>query len=272
MVYRPIAIAILAGLSSAWTLAQPENPPKPSNAMLDGTRTSAPAALAPQAPANPPLSIEQRGDILMARKEYREAIDMFRQGSPKDPVLWNKEGIAYHQLTQLPNARKSYEQALKLKPDYVEAMNNLGTIYYAQRSFRRSISWYNKALKLAPNEARSASIYMNLGTAEFARKRYEQATIAYQAALKLDPEVFEHHGTFGVMLEEHSVQERAKYHYYVAKVYAKGGRTELALQYLRKALEEGFKEKDKLNKDPEFAAMRDMPEFKQLLALEPRVL
>ncbi len=272
MVYRPIAIATLAGVSSVWAFAQTANPSKPVNSMLDSTRTSVPAAVMPQADVSPGLTVEQRGDILMARKEYREAIDMFRTGSPKDPVLWNKEGIAYHQMTQLLSARKSYEQALKLKPDYVEAMNNLGTIYYAQRSFRRAISWYSKALKVAPAESRCASIYMNLGTAEFARKHYDQATTAYQMALKLDPDVFEHHGTFGVMLEEHSVQERAKYHYYLAKLYAKGGRGELAIQYLRKALEEGFKERDKLNKDPEFAGIRETPEFKQLLASEPRVL
>ena len=45
-----------------------------------------------------------------------------------------------------------------------------------------------------------------------------------------------------------------------------------ALQYLRKALEEGLKERKQLEKDPEFASMRDTKEFKDLLALEPRVL
>jgi hypothetical protein len=74
------------------------------------------------------------------------------------------------------------------------------------------------------------------------------------------------------MLEERSVEERAKYHYYWAKTYAKNGRNELALQYLRKALEEGFKEKKQLETDPEFASLRDTKEFKDLLALEPRVL
>jgi pentatricopeptide repeat protein len=58
----------------------------------------------------------------------------------------------------------------------------------------------------------------------------------------------------------------------VAKLYAKNGRTELALQYLRKALEEGFKDKKQLEKDPEFLSLRDLKEFKDLLALEPRVL
>jgi tetratricopeptide (TPR) repeat protein len=263
MVYQPLGLIFFSGLGSILLFAQG------GSAMLDGTRTAVPVQTQTPKPA---LSPEMRGDIFMARKMYREAIEAFKEGSPKDPVLWNKTGIAYHQMLQMDNARKSYEQALKLKPDYLEAMNNIGTIYYAKKSYRRSISWYNKALKLAMGEPRSASIYMNLGTAYFSRKRYQDATNAYQTALKIDPDVFEHHSSFGVMLEERTVEERAKYHYYVAKLYAKSGRTELALQYLRKALEEGFKERDKLAKDPEFAPMRDTDEFKILLASNPRVL
>jgi hypothetical protein len=58
----------------------------------------------------------------------------------------------------------------------------------------------------------------------------------------------------------------------MATLYATEGRNELALQYLRKALEEGFKERKKLNEEPAFAALRELPEFKELLTLEPRVL
>lgn len=231
-----------------------------------------PAAPAAARPGNPELTPEMRGDIFMARKMYREAIDAFREGSSTDPVLWNKIGIAYHQRQQLNDAKKSYERAIKLKKDYVEALNNLGTVYYASKSYRRAISWYKKALKLAPNEPKSASIYMNLGTAYFARKKYEDATKTYQTALQLDPQVFERHSNYGVLLEERSVTERAKYHFYVAKLYAKEGRNELAIQYLRKALEEGFKERKKLEEAPEFAGLKDMPEFKELLTKETRVL
>ena len=84
--------------------------------------------------------------------------------------------------------------------------------------------------------------------------------------------MFEHHGNYGVMLEERNVEERAKFHFYLAKLYAKDGRNDLALQYLRKALEEGFKEKKKVEEEPEFAGLKDLPEFKELLAMEPRVL
>jgi tetratricopeptide (TPR) repeat protein len=256
MHFRFLAIVFGASLLPSVALAQ-------VNSLVDGTKHT---------PVTPQLSPESRGDIYMARKMYREAIDTFREGAPTDAVLQNKIGIAYHQLSRLDDARKSYERALKLRPDYVEAMNNLGTVYYAKKSYRRAITWYSRALKLAPADPKSAPIYMNLGTAWFARKKYDQTTKAYEHALALDPDVFEHHGTFGVMLEERTVEERAKYHLYLAKLYAKDGRNELALQYLRKALEEGIKEKKKLEQEPEFAKLRDTPEFKELMATEQRVL
>jgi tetratricopeptide (TPR) repeat protein len=231
--------------------------------MVDGTR-----AAQVETP-KPVLSAESRGDIFMARKMYREAIEAFREGPPKDAVLRNKIGIAHHQLMQLDTARKYYEQAVKLKPTYSEAINNLGTVYYANKNYRRAISQYKKAIKIAPD---SASIHSNLGTAYFARNQIVLATEEYGIALKLDPNVFEHHSSYGVMLQERNVQDRAKFHYWMATLYARDGRNELALQYLRKALEEGYKERKKLPDDPAFAGLRELPEFKLLLALEPRVL
>jgi tetratricopeptide (TPR) repeat protein len=181
-------------------------------------------------------------------------------------------GIAYHQMLQFASALKYYQEALRLKKDYPEAINNIGTVYYARKDYRRSIAYYQRALKIAPQDVRSGSIYSNLGSAYFSRKRYKEAAAAFQTALTLDPEVFEHRSNYGVMMEDRNVEERAKYHYYVAKLYAKNGRNELALQYLRKALEEGLKDRKQLEKDPEFATLRDLQEFKDLLAQEPRVL
>jgi len=205
---------------------------------------------------------------MMARKMYREAIEAFQEEPKKTAVTYNKIGIAYHQLQELERAKQNYEQALKLKKDYAEAFNNIGTVYYAKKSFRRAIRYYDRALALTP----SASIYSNLGTAFFARKKYPEATAAYEKALQMDPDVFEHKSNVGTLLQDRNVEERAKFHYTLAKMYAKTGRNELALQYVRKALEEGFKDRNKLNEDPEFQTLRETPEFKELLATEQRVL
>jgi len=254
MLIRPAALLLAAALSSA-----------SAQAMLD---TPAPAA-PPQTEA---LSSESRGDIFMAEKKFREAIEAYQENGAANPVVQNKLGIAYQQLQQLDNARKEYERAITLKPDYMEALNNLGTVYYARKSYRRAINWYNRAIKAAPDEKRAAVVYENLGRAWFNRKNYARADECNLAALRLDPDVFRSHGTIGQILEETSVEERAKYHFHQALVFARAGQTDQALQYLRKALEEGYKNKKSLDEEPDFATLKELPEFKELMTRVPRVL
>ena len=215
------------------------------------------------------LTPEQRGDVYMARKMYREAIETYALG-PKDVALtWNKVGIAYHQIGNYSLARKNYEKAVKLDPKYADAINNVGTVFYAQKKFGTAISRYKKALAINP---KSASIWGNLGTAYYARNKFDDMFNCYKTALELDPMVFEHRNSFGVVLQERTVTDRARYHYELARMYAHTGQNELALQYLRKSLEEGFKDKTKVNEAPEFAAIRKLPEYAEIMALEPRVL
>ena len=267
MRFRPLVITFAAVLVTGSAVAQN------SAARADAGQTSDAVSAQREVPVEkPPLTPEVRGDIFMARKQYREAIDAFRQGPQNDPVLWNKMGIAYHQMVQLDTAMKDYQQAVKLKKNYVEAINNIGTVYYARKNFRRAITYYLRAIKLSPEKARCASFYSNLGAAYAGRKDYVSAAEAVKTAVSLDPDIFEHQGGYGVLLEDHNVADRYKWHYLLAKTYALEGRTELALQTLRKALEEGLKDKKQLEKDPEFASIRDTQEFKDLLALEPRVL
>lgn len=228
---------------------------------------SVPPASAPTAVTS--LTPELRGDIYMARKMYREAIDVYRQGSPSSPILTNKIGIAFHQLLQLDLAKKNYERAVKLDPKYPEAINNLGTIYYAQKSYRRAIGYYKRALRYTNP---TASIYANLGAAYFGRKDYKHASECYEEALKLDPEVFEHHSGYGTLMQERTIDERATFHLYLAKFYAKSGARDRALLYLRKALEEGIKNREKIPAMPEFTLLKTDPDFQQLLADNPKPL
>lgn len=240
-----------------------------ANTLRDEARTaSATAAPAAPKPATP-VSYEMRGDIFMARKMYREAAEAYKQGPQDSAVVLNKTGIAYHQMLDLITAEKYYRLSVRANPKYAEAINNLGTIYYARKSYRRAVNEYKKALRIHPQ---SASVLSNLGTGYFARKDYKRASEAWQEALAIDPEVFETRSTQGVLLQERSVEERGKFHFMMAQQYAKKGLNDRALQYIRKALEEGFKERKKIFEDPVFASLRETQEFKNLMAVEPRVL
>src|SRR5579871_6826750 len=158
-------------------------------------------------------SLEQDGDLHMLHKNYREAIDTYAEitrVSPNNAVVWNKQGIAHHQLLEFKLARQCYKRAIKINRKYSEAINNLGTIYYAVKNYGRAIRYYQQALEIAPA---SASIYSNMGTALFSRKKYPEAMTAYRKALELDPEVFEHKNAYGVLLQERTIQDRAMFDY-----------------------------------------------------------
>jgi len=48
--------------------------------------------------------------------------------------------------------------------------------------------------------------------------------------------------------------------------------TDRTLQYIRKALENGFKEREKFKAEKEFSSLQDNMEFQQILAAEYKVL
>lgn len=240
----------------------------PSNLVSNAFDSTSRPQHADTAPGNS-LTADQRGDVFMARKMYREAIDAYRQGSPNSAVLANKIGIAYHQLSDFQAARKQYDRAIKLDKNYADAVNNAGTVYYAQKKYRTAIARYKKAIAMSPD---TASFWSNLGTAWYSRGKFVEMADAYHKALLLDPNIFEHRGTVGTELQDRTVADRARYHYELARMYANVGKNELALQYLRRSFEEGLKDRVKMTDAPEFAALRETGEFKELLTLDPRVL
>jgi hypothetical protein len=67
-----------------------------------------------------------------------------------------------------------------------------------------------------------------------------------------------------------SVQDRGAMNYYMAKGCVRAGQNERAIEYLRMALNEGFTSPKKIAADGEFAALRDVPAFQQMLAAQQR--
>jgi tetratricopeptide (TPR) repeat protein len=257
------AVAWFGAVSPGWAQLLNQEGLRAATASVTGN----PANPALSTPA-PKLTPEMRGDIFMARKMFREAIDKFRECPPSAGVD-NKIGIAFHQLLQLDLAKKNYEAAVKLDPKFPQAINNLGTVYYSRKNYRKAMKCYRKALKLNPQ---SASIWVNLGSAYFAKHDIKRAAQCYDKAMAIDPLVFEHRSSYGTLLEERSVEDRAKFHLYLAKAYAQRGDKDKALIYLRKALEEGLKERKKIPEMPEFASIKTDQAFKELLIQDPKPL
>jgi tetratricopeptide (TPR) repeat protein len=206
-------------------------------------------------------------DILMARKDYREAAFSYKRmvdENPRNAIYWNKLGIALHQQSDLASALKSYQQAVKVNPKYADAQNNIGTIWYQRKKFGKAIRAYERALKMRND---MAVLYSNLGYAYFGEKKYEESIGAFRHALAIDPQLFEHSSSrAGSVLQDRSVSDRGRFYFLLAKSFAEAGNFERSLLYLRKAKEEGFASLSQVKSDPSFSAMLQLSETQEILA------
>ncbi|HEU5402098.1 MAG TPA: tetratricopeptide repeat protein [Terriglobales bacterium] len=222
--------------------------------------------------------LESQADALRSQKDYVSAANLYRDAlrkMPKNAVLWNKLGMTelvigagaqgFQQTSRFNSARQDFERAAKLKKDYADAVNNLGVVYYQQGEYNKAVSRYKSAIAIR----NSASFHSNLGSAYFAQKKLPLAMNEYLLALQLDPEVFERSSTTGLIGRVSRPEERAKYAFMLARLYAKVGDVDHAITQIQTALENGYKELDPLYKDQEFAAVRNDPRFAQLMENKP---
>jgi tetratricopeptide (TPR) repeat protein len=71
-----------------------------------------------------------------------------------------QEGIACFESGQYDKAIEPFMRALKLKPDYAEAHNNLGAVYHKLRLYEKAIDSYREAIRIKPD---FADAYLNIG-------------------------------------------------------------------------------------------------------------
>jgi tetratricopeptide (TPR) repeat protein len=105
-----------------------------------------------------------------------------------------------------------------------------------------------------------------LGAAYFGKKQFDKAIQNYSKALELDPDIFERSSRAGILAQLPSPEDQAHYDYVLAKLYAKSGSPERSLHYLKKAMEEGYKDIKNVYKDSEFSTLRKDPRFVELMA------
>ncbi|HUO18092.1 MAG TPA: tetratricopeptide repeat protein [Verrucomicrobiae bacterium] len=210
--------------------------------------------------------LEKKADQLRVSKLFLDALDYYHAALAKEPSsarLLNKIGITELMMQRYREAKKSFEKSIKADHTFADAYNNLGVVFYENRKYAPAIKEYRKAIVIDGN---SASFYNNLGAALFSKKEFEPAVQAYQRALELDPDVFERTSRGGVQAQLPSPEDRARYDYTVAKLYAKMGLDDQSLEYLRKAMEEGYKDFNDVYKDAEFAQVRKDKRFAELIA------
>jgi tetratricopeptide (TPR) repeat protein len=213
--------------------------------------------------------LESAGDRLQGEESHLDALDYYQAAlakKPGDARLYNKLGIVELQMQRYKEARRHFEKAIKNERTFASAYNNLGSVYYGQRNYGAAIKQYRKAIQLEPAVA---SFHANMGAAYFAKKDFEAAGMSYARALELDPDVLERHAHSGIAAQLPQSVDVARYAFVMAKLYARSGAFDRALEYLQRAIAEGYKGMEEVFKDADFTGLRKDPRFAELVADQP---
>lgn len=248
---KALLIATVLMLAMAW----------PRIASADPTEAEQKASLSVMTVAE----LETKADSLRAQRDFMEAIRYYKEALKRDPKnaqLFNKMGIAELRLDHYQAAQTAFQKAIKLNDKSSHAYNNVGVVYFTQKNYGKAIKYYKKALAI---EETNATYHSNLGTAWFSQNKVDRAMAEYSRAIELDPEVFMKSNQGGSAARIVNSEDKAKFEFMLAKLFAQRGDWDNCFHWLQKAKEDNYGSMKDVYREAEFAKVRQDPRLAQIV-------
>ncbi|MBN3910532.1 MAG: tetratricopeptide repeat protein [Nostoc sp. NMS1] len=129
-------------------------------------------------------------NLLVSVNEYEGSLTSYDQALKIQPdyhYAWNGKGNALANLGRNTEAIASYDQALKIQPDLYQAWYNRGNALGKLGHNEEAISSYDQALKIQPDLYQA---WYNRGIVLRKLGRFEEAIASYDQALKIKPDYY----------------------------------------------------------------------------------
>jgi Flp pilus assembly protein TadD len=196
-------------------------------AKLKATATAAPKAL-PNELQNVAIGARknlEQGKYRTAEKQYQTVLDK----DPKNLDALSNLGVVYFRSGKTRSAESTLKKALAIAPNDDFVLTTLGIVHYRQSRFDEALKELRKAIEINPN---SATAHNYLGITASQKGRQQEAEKEMLQAIAKDPNYADAHFNLAVILitTQPSSRELAKEHY--AKATALGTQPSPSLERL----------------------------------------
>jgi len=147
---------------------------------------------------------------------YTVSLKMLQQKVPDAARDAYMRGVNFHKEGRLGEAIMAYGEALRLFPQYIQALSDVGTIYTLFNRPDSALSFLRRAQQV---DKENPIIRLNIAAALFTKHEYDSAMKVLQEALRSDP-------------------QKSLALYYVARIQHAQKKHEEAERTLRQALQE----------------------------------
>ena len=107
------------------------------------------------------------GNELLKKENFVGAIESYNKALEieKDYRIYYQKGVAQKKSDDLNGAKASFEEVLKLKPDFEAGYNSLGGVNFALGNYPGAIDNFEKLLKITQSEETKKAVQTNLSLA-----------------------------------------------------------------------------------------------------------
>lgn len=121
----------------------------------------------------------QQGKAADAKENFERATKLQASSPLTLPDAWNNLGLLAARAGQSDEAIQLFQQSLKLNPDHLVALENLGNVYRQQKQWEDARTTLERAVAVGPNDAEAnyslGMVYAQLNDSDRARDYLERS-------------------------------------------------------------------------------------------------
>lgn len=198
------------------------------------------------------FALFNKGNIYWFLERYRDAIQIYHEYLDSEPESFEAMTClaeCYDRVGDIESSKKYYHQAIELSPEFGDAWYGLGLIELNQDHYDDSLNY----LRIAINtDSENPEFWYAMGRAQYSKKEVKAALKCMIEAVKLDSYYEAAWADMGkILVEENLVEYAIPYlikaikvagdipgiNYLLASFYNIEGNSEVALHYLKHAVE-----------------------------------